>query len=72
MGKRLSDLACCTVIGFLLLGEAERSERKRIAARRFICRGAIRCAAIAEEIHADDDTAVRDYRLLLERDVPKD
>jgi len=72
MGKRLSDLACDTVISYLLLEEAKASERKLIAARRFIGQATRRAAATVNEIEANDDAAIRDYRTLLQDDVPKE
>ena len=71
MARHLSDLACDTVISYLLLDEAQRSERKLAAARRFIRQAAIRAAGAAAEVEADDDTATRDYRALLQDDVPR-
>jgi len=71
MGKRLSDIACCGVISYLLLGEAGKSPHKRIVAEKFIRDGAIRTAANYTAIASGNDLVLREHKKLLAADIPK-
>ena len=69
MGKRLSQIACETVISYLLVEEAAISERKLVTARRFINQALRRCAAIRDETLADEDSPIREHRQILDPDL---
>jgi len=70
MGKRLSDIACNAVIGYLLLDEGERSDRKRIVAEKFIRDAAIQTSAHFAAITSGNDLVLREHKTLLAPDVP--
>ncbi|HRU04665.1 MAG TPA: acyl-CoA dehydrogenase family protein, partial [Candidatus Brocadiia bacterium] len=72
MAKRLSSITANTVIGYLMVDEASRSERRLLTARHFIRQAAVRSKALLEEIRLNNDTAIRDYRAMLEKDVPRE
>ena len=72
MGKRLSNIACDAVIGYLLLDEAEHSAEKRIMAEKFIRDAAVRTAAHFTAITSGNDLVLREYKNLLMPDLPKD
>ncbi len=71
MGKRLSDIACYGVISYLLLAEAQLSDRKRVIAEKFVRDAAIRTAAHFAAITSGNDLVLREYKNLLGPDLPK-
>jgi alkylation response protein AidB-like acyl-CoA dehydrogenase len=71
MGKRLSDIAVWTVIGYQLLEEATLSPHKRIIAEKFIRDAAIKTVAHFTAVTSGNDLVLREYKNLLGPDVPK-
>jgi hypothetical protein len=71
MGKRLSDTACASVIGLLLLDEAQQWPHKRVVAEKFIRDSAIRTAANHTAITSGNDLVLREYKNLLGPDLPR-
>jgi hypothetical protein len=60
-GRRLVDSAMDVIIGHLLLGQAEKNERKRLVARRFIRRQLPTLHVNCEQILTGDTTALDQY-----------
>ena len=72
MGKRLSDIVCFGVIGYLLLDEAAASPHKRVIAEKFIRDAAIKTSAHHQAVTSGNDLVLREYKNLLTPDLPQD
>ena len=71
MGKRLADIACNGVIGYLLLDEASKCDDKRVIAEKFIRDAAVQTAAHFQAITSGNDIVLREYERLLRPDLPE-
>ena len=64
VGQRLVDCAIMQIIGHLFLGQATKSDRKKVVARRFISRELPTLRMKCEQIVSGDTTALTDYEVL--------
>jgi 3-(methylthio)propanoyl-CoA dehydrogenase len=63
-GRRLVDSAIILIVGHLFLGQAERDDRKKRVARRFIESQLSVLAMNLQQVHQGDMSPLEDYELL--------
>ena len=63
-GQRLVDCAIMQIVGHLFLGQATKSDRKKVVARRFINRELPLLRMRCEQICSGDTSALTDYQIL--------